>query len=216
MSLGRLLTSGKSLIGLHGPRGRYEMRRKALLPKFGPPSNNPYSASPASQTDGGKFQAVRRTLNESEQQAAQLKETRRMPVVKAIRGFEELERTRVRETGQGEAAPALAEASAGRREDPPSPASAWRDARPTGDGWLKDFVRSLNPVGWWRRWRARRTPARPGRAPVQTELSLDNIKVVRNDLNDAEAAPVRVAVTPAVEEPPPAQPVAETPELIKV
>ncbi|HOB33716.1 MAG TPA: hypothetical protein PKH32_12635, partial [Verrucomicrobiota bacterium] len=130
MSLGRLLTSGKSLIGLHGPRGRYEMRRKNLLPKFGSPSNPFNSAAPASasQTADGKFQAVRRTLNESEQQAAQLKETRRMPVVKAIRGFEELERTRVRETGQGEAAPALAEASAGRREDPPSPASAWRDA----------------------------------------------------------------------------------------
>ena len=42
MSLGKLLTSGKSLVGLQNAEGRYEMRAQNLLPKFGS-EKNPFS-----------------------------------------------------------------------------------------------------------------------------------------------------------------------------
>ncbi len=53
-------------------------------------------------------------------------------------------------------------------------------------GWLKK-LKKLNPAAWWTK-SAVAKPAIPkfSKAPVQGELSLDNIKVVRNDLNEAD------------------------------
>ena len=75
------------------------------------------------------------------------------------------------------------------------------DARPTStkpapvvDGWLK----KLNPMVWLQNRKpveAKATIARFGgrRRPVQGELSLDSIKVMRNDLSetDVEVVPVK-------------------------
>jgi hypothetical protein len=210
MSLGRLLTSGKTLIGLHGAGGRYEMRRKNLLPKFGTASN-PFTGGHATAAPSGaeeKFQAVRRTLSPEETHAAELKETRRLPEVGAIRAMELLEESRARETaGQGVRVTEAARPGLARR-------TAGAGARIAVS--IANALRVLNPMFWWRKWSDR--VGRAGRAPVQGELSLDNIKVIRNDLSDAdvEAVRVRVAVTPVVEEAPAVKPEDETPELIKV
>lgn len=76
------------------------------------------------------------------------------------------------------------------REDRPStvdqparrPAPAARSARRprSGRGWR----------GWFRWWSRK---GKPFEAPVQTELSLDTVQVVRNDLSDADVE----VVTPA-------------------
>ena len=62
MSLGRLLTSGKSLIGLRNTESRYHMRSRNLLPKFGTPAN-PFvtqKRESIAATPAPKFQASRR------------------------------------------------------------------------------------------------------------------------------------------------------------
>jgi hypothetical protein len=66
---------------------------------------------------------------------------------------------------------------------PPWPPAA---ARPTA------WAGSLNPVSLWRR-----PPAPPAaRQPVQSELSLDTVKVVHNDLSDADVEVVPVKSRP--------------------
>src|SRR6185437_3573047 len=76
---------------------------------------------------------------------------------------------------------------------PAAPAPA--KPSPAVDGWLK----KLNPLVWF----GNRKPAEPksaiprfnkGKAPVQGELSLENIKVMRNDLSDADVEVVAAQV----------------------
>ena len=191
MSLVRLLTSGKSLIGLNSVASRYRMRSKNPLPKFGS-VQNPFSTTrpepPDSPAESGP--TVTPTLAPAEVAAANLKDTAVLPPIRDI-------------PAPPEAAP---------RSQPP----ARRDGR------LQHWLRLMNPFSWWRgRDATGPRSALPGlnRLPVQGELSLDHITVVRNDLSDAdvEVVPVRIA-GPAAAEPatePPAKPDA-TPELIKV
>ncbi len=66
----------------------------------------------------------------------------------------------------------------------------------------------LNPISMWR---GPAPTAQSARTPMQSELSLDNVKVVHNDLSDAdvEVVPIksRTAVEPAVPVlPPPTKP----------
>jgi hypothetical protein len=70
----------------------------------------------------------------------------------------------------------------------------------------------LPEVPWWRRWFARRAERRMP-SPVQTELRLDAVRVVRNDLSDSELEIVAAPVPALAEESPFASPaVAPTPE----
>jgi hypothetical protein len=75
----------------------------------------------------------------------------------------------------------------------PEPAEPARSApAPVVDGWLK----KINPLLWLgSRKSAQPKSAVPrlGKGPVQGELSLDNIKVMRNDLSetDLEAVPMK-------------------------
>ena len=85
-------------------------------------------------------------------------------------------------------------------------------------GWLG----RINLFEWWSaRKRAKSKPAIPAfnKGPVQGELSLDNIKVVRNDLNDADievvSTTVKAKTAPAPEKAAGAA-VEETPELLKI
>ena len=60
--------------------------------------------------------------------------------------------------------------------EPPKPA-------PVVDGWLK----RINPLVWGRKSaQSKSAIPRFNKAPVQGELSLDNIKVMRNDLSEAD------------------------------
>lgn len=86
------------------------------------------------------------------------------------------------------------------------------DARPTGEpmgavsasgakwsiGSVFAVVKKVNPVGFLRSLKRERKAARPA---VQTELSLDRVKVMRNDLSEADlevvTAPTQKASAPA-------------------
>ena len=80
---------------------------------------------------------------------------------------------------------------------------AFARALPRKQSWVK----KLNPLSFWRDAR----PATPEKSlrPLQAELSLDRVKVVHNDLSDAdvEIVPIKSRTLPGAAEPilPPAQ-----------
>lgn len=187
MSLGRLLTCGRSLVGLRSSESRYQMRRKNLLPKFGSQSN-PFVTTrpePLAAAAGQKFQAVGRTLITDPAPSPMCS----APLVQAIK-----------DPGG----------------DTKQAAGSIGKLRATWAG----LVRVLFLKSWFHRRKPSKA-ARPERGfqngQMQGELSLESIKVVRNDLSEADIAivPVRTALAPRVEPAAPSGPVGETAELIK-
>ena len=159
MSLGRLLTSGKSLVGLTDSASLYRMREKNPLPKFGSPKNPFIRRQDAAQTGPPGAPVAARPgpiqMTPAEVAAARLKETMRLPAIAS--------------KGPAKTVPQTASA----------PSVVQRLARVAG---------KLNPFAR----RSGRSPFRkavlsgPSRSSVQGELSLDNIRVARNDLNEAD------------------------------
>ncbi|HWD93846.1 MAG TPA: hypothetical protein VG938_16010 [Verrucomicrobiae bacterium] len=161
MSLGKLLNTGKSLVGLHNAGGRYHLQ-KGALPKF-ESSKNPF-ATRAHEVEPEREPQLPK-LTPAELAAAKLKKTQALPVLSA-----------------------KAEAPS-RNTEPAQPTKP----APVVESWLK----KINPLVWLRNSK----PAQPksaiprfGKGPVQGELSLENIKVMRNDLSetDLEAVPMKV------------------------
>lgn len=156
MSLGRLLTAGKSLVGGQEVTSRYRMHEHLRLPKFISP-RNPFT------TEAGAATAVR--------QPSEVEYKRPVRVASAP--------------------PASASASPGR---------AARRVGWSGAGrWLSQ---------WWGRVNlfsraASSVPRIESRSPcftkgsVQGELHLDQVRVVRNDLSDADLEIVPVMKSPA-------------------
>jgi len=89
------------------------------------------------------------------------------------------------------------------RQRDPLPGPLPSDGRGKGGGWLRRLAGMLSSMLWWRRTAARNYPApRLTKPLVQGDLSLDNIRVVRNDLSDADLEIVRAeapAARPAAE-----------------
>jgi hypothetical protein len=125
MSLYRLLTAGKALTSLRDEPSSYQMRRKALLPKFGT-GGDPFASAKAPTQPAGE------TRPEAKQ---------------------------------------AAHASSW----PTAWLSKWLGEKPRTAGGFRP--QSTRGVG-----KANHTPP----TPVQAELSLDNVKVVRNHLHDAD------------------------------
>lgn len=201
MSLGRLLSSGKSLIGLSSG-ARYQLRTGAL-PKF-ESAKNPFAKPPAEPAE--------HKLTPAEMAAAHLKRTQPLPLlIPKPPGV----------TGEGSAPEKPQEISPeGSRISPQmgaktvtSPPSSLTDGAEGRDeelskterapaevpGTVNSWLKKLNPLVWFEN----RKPTEPGAAiprsnkgPVQGELSLDNIKVMRNDLSDAD-----VEIVPAKSRP---------------
>jgi hypothetical protein len=188
MSLGKLLTSGKCLVGLSDNEGRYEMRSKNLLPKFGSAKNPFTNAKPqalAAEVER-RLPTESRALNSAETEAMKLKETKLLPAVTEIKTI-----------------PAVTTGVA---------------MKPNIGSWLGKLLRKANPMSWRGDRKSEKTLSQPDKTPIQTELSLEKIKVVRNDLTDAdlEVVPVKISVKPKPE--PPAQPASlpdKVAELIK-
>jgi hypothetical protein len=172
MSLMRLLTSGKSLVGLETVESRYRMRSRHLLPKFGS-SKNPFAApAPNSQSQAAEPSAEP-TLTPEEVAAANLKETRRLP--------------------SASPAPSDTPAPAAEKTSKISGLLDWLGQQP---GRLKA---KLFPAREGKRKSEPKSAIpRFDQPPVQGELSLDNIKVKCNDLSDTdvEVVPVRSAPAP--------------------
>ena len=185
MSLVRLLKAGKSLTDLRNSTSRYRVRSRFLLPKFGS-TKNPFTApvpveliQAASESSPG---VARYQKTPAELSAARLKKTVKLP----------------------ETTPASPEETRVETETPaatgPFPSlwqvwlagisRSWRKLNPFSK--VAPVVAAVKPV----------TASRAGRSPVQAELSLDNIKVMRNDLNEADVE-IMPAKPPAPDKPEP-------------
>jgi len=183
MSLGKLLTTGKSLVGLSNGNARYQLQ-KGALPKFESAKNPFATKAPAERAETTEREPQLPKLTSEEPKAAAPKKTDRLPVLAAL-------------IADREASVAASRSAQQPVEPPQAPAPAPQVAAPV-DGWLK----KINPMVWF----GNRKPAEPkpaiqrfskAKTPVQGELSLDNIKVMRNDLSDAD-----VEVVPAKSRPP--------------
>jgi hypothetical protein len=170
MSLVRLLATGKSLVGLHDSNSRYRMRSANPLPKFGS-KKNPFAEKPA----------VTPRLTPAEIAAANLKKTQPLPVVK----------TEVR--GQ------MPEVSTNAESEMRIVKSSFRIR-------VLEFVRNsnsrisnLNPFKNRKPMAAKRTMSQFSKTPMQTEFSLDHVKVMRNDLSDVDVEVVAVKARPTRE-----------------
>jgi hypothetical protein len=194
MSLGRLLSAGKSLVGLSSA-SRYQLRT-GTLPKF-ESLKNPFA--PKSQEESVEPEAPSENLSPAEMAAAHLKKTQRLPLLvpkPEVKG-ESLE------LGRPELeAPVLPKGGTPNLSSPPEPCAPpqpiplSRSAEGEGENPpvevtapVNSWLKKLNPLVWF----ANRKPTEPksaiprfNKAPVQGELSLDNIKVMRNDLSDAD------------------------------
>jgi hypothetical protein len=181
MSLLRLLATGKSLVGIKDTESRYRLTTQRLLPQFGP-TKNPF------------------------------------------RGSEKLEpaQTEAQCLGDDGGNGAAGEEN-GNTNSCGAPAVALQRGAPDRVAFMSAGIRRFMEVlrlraaalvngcqaklaGWLGRVRARNAkPAIPRfpKPPVQGELSLDKIKVVRNDLSDADiqVVPARVPTVPASSSP---------------
>lgn len=189
----RLLTTGRSLVDLKNSAVEYRMRRKNLLPKFGG-KKNPFAASDSAQSAkpvrpaAVQVDLLKPGLTPAEQMAAKLKETVPLPVIAPA-----VQTEKANPSGEIVAVQSIA--------TPKAPAVP-TPLMPRKPGRFSAWVAKLNPLAWLPRRNAAGKSAIPRfhRPPVQVELSLDNVKVLRNDLSDAdvEVVPAKPVAKPPV------------------
>jgi hypothetical protein len=182
MSLLRLLTAGKSLIGVQQETGRYRMTNPKAMPKFGD-GTNPFQAKAAkAETEKRQaLEALKKARTPDPGPELFDKPAGDIPVV-AVESGEVVEAVGPVEQTDKPAAAAAVPADAGR------PSVASKPARLNG---LISKLGSLKKI-WGRRTTGTARRAKELR-PVQGEFPLDKIKVVRNDLSesDLEIVPLR-------------------------
>jgi hypothetical protein len=161
MSLLRLLTAGKSLVGLKKSERRYHLPGESALPKFGS-KKNPFRAT---------------TLPEQTDAAPEVQNPPRSSP-SLMRG-EDKEQDRASEPRQERSLSPVARSVCDRQESDPT-----ERVKPVEQ--LEHRPKGFRAFLLWGRAKARR-PALPGGRPmVQGELSLDNVRVVRNDLTESD------------------------------
>jgi len=181
MSLGKLLTTGKSLVGLSYSGSRYHLQ-KGALPKF-ESAKNPFASKAPAEPAEREPQLPKLSSDEVAAKEARLSTLGALIVDRETA-------VAANRTSSSAEAPKISE--------PP------KVVAPV-DSWLK----KINPLVWF----GNRKPAEPKPAiprfskshtPIQGELSLDNIKVMRNDLSEADVEVVpmkarapKITATPA-------------------
>jgi hypothetical protein len=144
MSLVRLLTAGKSLVGIQDLKSRYRSVDPRAMPKFG--------SEKKVNTDVARESEAKPSVAKSD-------------VETSIANVEQ------------------------------TPVATARKAR--GGGWVSQWGSKLSTLVSQKPKPARSAAPRFNEVPVQGELSLDNIKVVRNDLSDADLEVVTRKMAPA-------------------
>jgi hypothetical protein len=157
MSLLRLLTTGKSLVGLKKPENRYHLPGEMGLPKF-----------------GGKKNPFRATVFPDKTEGAEPAASMAAPEVGAVEST-----TLVDPTPEPQPAAASASVHSAAKAEQAAPAQA----RERVAGRTSPFKALLL---WGRAKKANPARALAGRPLVQGELSLDRVKVVRNDLSETD------------------------------
>jgi hypothetical protein len=187
MSLLRLLTAGKSLVGMQPVAGRYKLSDPRAMPKFGA-GKNPFKSKPekilvapsAEAPPAGGVAAVK---------------TAEIEPMFATDSATVDDSERVSEPGR--AAQASAGSVMGASALPANPVSARSESGGTsrrGRALREWFSKAKFLKAIWSRPSQGREQLHAGDSrPVQGELSLDNIKVMRNDLSDSdlEVIPLR-------------------------
>jgi hypothetical protein len=170
MSLLRLLATGKSLVGMPDTNSRYRMRTRNLLPKFGS-AKNPFAPPPPSlEAPGGTASPSPAKL-----QTGSLFEPAPPEAAKPVA---------IKEPKTSPRRPAAIVAPTKAEARPvTSAAPAMPSAKP---GRWAGWVKKLNPLSLLPPRRGDGGRGRPSRKPVQTELTLEKVRVVRNDLNDTD------------------------------
>lgn len=209
MSLGRLLTAGRSLVGGSNSEPHYRMSDPKAMPKFGSAKNpfrsKPQRPAPTAETSRAVVASAAAPAPASSAGEAgrgtHAASTPALSPADGLRGAEVPVAVK-RPEGRAPAAP----------ETTPAPAAPKR-AR-FQFGWLRQ--RSARLFSWLSRSRpaaAKAAVPRFDALPIQGELALDRIKVVRNDLSDADLEIVTRA--PATPKPGSASPAVKTqPELV--
>jgi len=208
MSLMRLLSAGKSLIGVTESTSRYRMGKSGMMPKFGSGKNPfrsgvkqaegqggldsrpPSSASNLIEEEKQERRAASATTPVTKSTSSALVEAlpKTAPIALAATRQQSAEDLR-RSSPAGSVVSGDANepvdsvfrpgASRATRSMPGSPAAL----RAIFGRWL-DGIKARIPVR--ATGKARMATARAANAPMQGELSLDRIKVVRNDLSDTD------------------------------
>jgi hypothetical protein len=188
MSLLRLLATGKSLVGMPDTNSRYRMRTQNLLPKFGS-AKNPFAPPPPSmESPGGNVNVPPAKLETASlfEPAAQ----EPVPAKPAKPAATKESKTPPRQpVNPAPSAKVEAKTAA-------SPAPVVPSSKP---GRLAGWVKKLNPLSLLPPRRGEGGRGRPARKHVQTELTLEKVRVVRNDLsdNDLEIVPGRLMGLPS-------------------
>lgn len=164
MSLVRLLTAGKSLVGIQDLKSRYRSVDPRALPKFG--SEKKINAEIARES------GVRASVAKSKAEAS-----------KADVNVAADRNVRAPLAEKNIAPVADRNANASTAEDK-VPVKAARQDR--SSGWVSQLGSKLSSLVSQRPKAARNAIPRLSAVPVQGELSLENIKVVRNDLSDTD------------------------------
>jgi hypothetical protein len=180
MSLLRLLAAGKSLVGMRESGTPYRLTSQRLLPQFGS-GKNPFSNQQKMETEPTEQPKPGNSAEDGS-----LVETRNNPVDGCVR----------------EAAPlANQESSTPRQEANIQQRNALPSRRPAFLGRWKTKLVELIAKRPGKVTRPAMASPRPMRAPVQSELALDRIRVVRNDLSDADVEVVSARMSKATSKP---------------
>ncbi|HTL54840.1 MAG TPA: hypothetical protein VL361_04140 [Candidatus Limnocylindrales bacterium] len=167
MSLLRLLTAGKSLVGLKNPARRYILSARGALPKFNS-KKNPFRTTT-------HFERVTSAQDPLVASACTTQATASTSIGSPA-------------SEQGSVSPAAGDADGACVTQPLHP---------------RNRVPQLGSIFSWLRPKVAVNPTNPrlAKSMVQCELSLDTVRVVRNDLSDSDFEIVPTKVRPAKPEP---------------
>jgi hypothetical protein len=172
MSLLKLLSAAKSLDGSKPMPSPYKMKSARFLPKFGSPKN-PFARAKtdASKPTSGHMETDSLFGDEPKAPPAapSPKPVAKAPVVKEVKPIAEPEK-------KIEAKPASA-----------APAAVAPTAKTPKPAALGEFIKKLNPLKYLPKRRPESRSVRPKVArAAQGELSLEKVRVLRNELNDSD------------------------------
>ncbi len=175
MSLGKLLATGRSLVGGAPDAGRYNISERNRLPKFGS-AKNPFAAPAATSVPVECAEPA----------------PMEVPVVKAATPFSAVE-SPVSAPVAAVATMALPQTKLWERLQAAFAGGRGGAGRGLGVSWpwLKSLAARVTGcfgrlLGWFRRSEPNSFIPRFGKPAVQTELSLDSVKVLRSDLVESD------------------------------
>jgi hypothetical protein len=187
MSLLRLLSAGKSLMGVKDSDSPYRMTTQNLLPKFGS-AKNPFAPTPKSEPLPYLPDIVPVPASESPSSEPAHLET--IPLFEP-KTAQPATRARVTEADPAMIPPKEKAKPARQADDLPTVVSKQKPVVQA------KWAVKINPFSHLLKGRSSiKKPVNPktARSPVQAELSLEKVKVVRNELHDSdlELIPMRM------------------------